>query len=276
MKITFIGHVCVDRNVIRGATETFYGGGVIHGAVTSARLGAQATVITKCAEEDRAAFTSLRDPAIEVRFLPSRCSTSIRNVYPSENPDERQSTLVSQADPFSETDIAAVDSEVVHLNTLWLGEFPFALLPLLKRRAGTLAGDAQGFLRQAGGDGRMTYLDLAAKREILWAFDVFKVDSNEARILTGCEDVRQAARAVWELGPRTVILTHRDGVCVFDGHEYFESPFTGFTLEGRTGRGDTCTAAFLVAMREKGLRDATALAAEVTTRKMQYRGPYRG
>ena len=35
MKITFIGHVCVDKNLIRGELETFYGGGVIHGAVTA-------------------------------------------------------------------------------------------------------------------------------------------------------------------------------------------------------------------------------------------------
>ncbi len=40
MKITFIGHVCVDKNLIRGELETFYGGGVIHGAVTARRLGA--------------------------------------------------------------------------------------------------------------------------------------------------------------------------------------------------------------------------------------------
>ena len=48
------------------------------------------------------------------------------------------------------------------------------------------------------------------------------------------------------------------------------------TLEGRTGRGDTCTASFLVACgRGKDLADAAAFAAEVTSRKMQYRGSYR-
>jgi sugar/nucleoside kinase (ribokinase family) len=74
-----------------------------------------------------------------------------------------------------------------------------------------------------------------------------------------------------------VVLTHRGGVCVCDGRELYESSFTGFTVEGRTGRGDTCTSAFLVAMQQQmGLREATALAAEVTSRKMQYRGAYRG
>jgi sugar/nucleoside kinase (ribokinase family) len=276
MRIAFIGHVCVDKNVIRGATETLYGGGVIHGSVTAKRLGAQPIVLTKCAREDCANFTSFREAGIDVRFLPSSSSTSIRNVYPSENPDERQSFLISRAEPFSAEDIATVEAEVVHLNPLWYGEFAPGLLPQLKRRTGLLAGDAQGFLRHAGDGGAMIYRDLDRKREILSLFDLFKVDSKEARILTAQDDVRKAASGVRNLGPKIVVLTHRGGVCVFDGGDYYESPFTDFSLEGRTGRGDTCTAAFLVAMRRMSLREATALAAEVTSRKMRYRGPYRG
>ena len=65
-------------------------------------------------------------------------------------------------------------------------------------------------------------------------------------------------------------------MCVCAGRELHESAFTGFTVEGRTGRGDTCTEAFLVGIRRMGLREATALAAEVTSKKMQYRGAYRG
>lgn len=119
-------------------------------------------------------------------------------------------------------------------------------------------------------------MNLPEKHDVLARLDVFKVDTKEALILTGLEDVRQAAHAVHDLGPKIVVLTHRDGVCVYDGREFYESPFTGFTVEGRTGRGDTCTAAFLVGMRRMGLREATALAAEVTSRKMEYRGTYRG
>ena len=74
-----------------------------------------------------------------------------------------------------------------------------------------------------------------------------------------------------------VLLTHRAGACVCDGHACEESPFTGFTLEGRTGRGDTCTASFLAARgRGESLADALAFATEITSRKMRYRGPYRG
>jgi sugar/nucleoside kinase (ribokinase family) len=259
MKITFVGHVCIDRNVVRGVTETFYGGGVIHGSVTARRLGAESTVLTKCRESDRAGFTSFAEAGVETAFIASPDTTSIRNIYPSENPDERHSCIISRAEPFTEDDISAVEAHIVHLNPLWFGEFPVELLPALKCRAGMLV-----------------YEDLASKREILSLFDVFKVDSKEAQILTGLDDVRQATRAVHDLGPAIVLLTHAGGVCVFDGEEFHESPFAGFTLEGRTGRGDTCTGAFLSAMKRMDLGSATALAAEVTSRKMQYRGPYRG
>ncbi len=276
MRITFVGHVCVDRNLIHGNLETFYGGGVIHGAVTARRLGADVSVLTKCANEDREHFTSFRDAGVEATFLPSPTSTSIRNEYPTENPDDRRSVLISRAEPFTTDDLARIDGDVVHLNPLWHGEFPVSLLPQLKRATRVLGADAQGFIRQADPDGTLVNRDLVDKREVLGWLDVFKVDTKEALVLTGIEDVHAAACAVRDLGPRIVVLTHRGGVCVYDGNEFYESPFTGFTVEGRTGRGDTCTSAFLVGMQRTGLREATALAADVTSKKMQYRGAFRG
>ena len=252
MKIVLVGHVCVDKNVVRGETETIGGGGVFHGGITAQRLGAEAIVITKCAESDR----------------------------PSENPDERQSLLISRADPFSEADLVQIveqKADVVHVNPLWLGEFPPLLLAALRPSVAMLCADAQGFLRVAETDGRLAHRDLAQKREVLSLLDLLKVDLKEAQVLTGEEDPRRAARAVHGLGPKMVLLTHRDGVCVYDGGTIHEGTFSGFTLEGRTGRGDTCTASFLVARgRGMGLAEAVAFAAEVTSRKMQYRGPYRG
>ena len=280
MKIALIGHVCVDKNVVRGETETLYGGGVVHGAITANRLGAEAVVLTRCAEADRIHYQHVSQAGAHVIFLPSAESTSIRNVYPTENPDDRQSFLISRAASFVEEDleqVAALNPDVVHVNPLWLGEFPPALLSVLRPKARFLAADAQGFLRAPQPDGRMIHQDFTEKRDVLPLLDLFKVDSKEALLLTGEEEPRLAAEAVQALGPRIVLLTHREGACVFDGQAYHESPFKSFTLEGRTGRGDTCTASFLAARgRGASLADAVAFAADITSRKMQYRGPYRG
>ena len=280
MKIVLVGHVCVDKNVVRGETETIGGGGVFHGGITAQRLGAEAIVVTKCAESDRPSFRLMGEAGVRVIFISTPTSTSIRNVYPSENPDERQSLLISRAAPFGKEDldqIVAQKADVVHVNPLWMGEFPPALLAVLRPSVAMLCADAQGFLRVAEPDGRLAHRDLAQKREVLSLLDLFKVDANEALVLTGEEDPQRAAKAVHALGPKMVLLTHRDGVCVYDGGTVHEGVFSGFTLEGRTGRGDTCTASFLVARgRGMALAEAAAFAAEVTSRKMQYRGPYRG
>lgn len=280
MRILFVGHVCVDKNVVRGQTETLYGGGVMHGAITAQRLGAQAIVITKCAEADRPGFSPLAEAGVETVFLPSPTSTSIRNVYPSENPDDRQSSLIARAAPFAEADldcIAGLGADVVHVNPLWFGEFPPSLLAHLRRRTAFLAADAQGFLRVAEANGQMVHRDFADKQAILPLLDLFKVDSKEALLLTGEEHPERAARAVHALGPKLVLLTHQGGVCVFDGRETCHAAFGRYPLEGRTGRGDTCTASFLVA-RGRGLdfQAAATFAADITTRKMQYRGSFRG
>ncbi len=280
MKILFLGHVCVDKNVVRGETETLYGGGVMHGAITAQRLGAQAIVVTRCAEADRGHFQHLADSGVQTVFLPSAESTSIRNVYPSENPDDRESFLISRAEPFCAADFDQVEAwqpDLVHVNPLWFGEFPPELLAGLRPRARQLAADAQGFLRVPQPDGRMTHQDFAGKRAVLGMLDLFKVDAREALLLTGETDPGQAARAVHALGPKLVLLTHQGGVCAFDGAQICHSPFTAFTLEGRTGRGDTCTASFLAGRgRGMSLPEATAFAADITSRKMRYRGAYRG
>jgi sugar/nucleoside kinase (ribokinase family) len=280
MKILFVGHVCVDKNVVRGETETLYGGGVVHGAITARRLGAEAVVVTKCAESDRPGFQHLIDAGVQVVFLASPASTSIRNVYPTDNPDDRQSSLISHAAPFSNEDLDQIvgqKPDIIHVNPLWYGEFPPQLLAALRPRAKTLAADAQGLLRVAEPDGRMIYRDLQGKKDILPLLDLFKVDSKEALLLTGEEDPVRAVRAVHALGPKMVLLTHAGGVCVFDGAALHQSQFSPYTLEGRTGRGDTCTASFLTARAcEMDLAAAVAFAADVTSRKMQYRGPFRG
>jgi sugar/nucleoside kinase (ribokinase family) len=280
MKIVFVGHVCVDRNVVRGETEILYGGGVVHGAITARRLGAAAAVVTRCAEADRAGFAHLAEAGVEVVFLPSAASTSIENVYPTDNPDDRQSRLIARAGPFTEADmsgIAAMGADVVHVNPLWFGEFPPALLAVLRRRVKQLAADAQGFVRVPEPDGLLVHRPFADPGQVLSSVDVFKVDAHEAQVLSGEKEPQRAAQAVRALGPKLVLLTHREGVVAHDGRQCRASAFGAYAIEGRTGRGDTCTAAFLVG-RGWGmdLEAAVEYAAGITTRKMQYRGPFRG
>lgn len=275
VKIAFVGHLSLDVNVIKGVRQEGVGGGVFYGSVAASRLGAEARVYTKCAPADRSRFGALDDAGVEVIVLPSETSTSIRNEYPTDDPDDRTSRLLTRAAPFTEADLEAVDADVVHVNPLWKGEFPDRLIPKLKERAPILGGDAQGFLRVVTEDGRMEHRDWSEKGAYLPHFDLLKVDHREMQVLTGLTDIRTGAERLRAMGPSTVVITHRGGVWVFDGDAHHQAPFGPYTMAGRTGRGDTCTAAFFVTRGQHGVGEATEVAARVTTAKMQYRGPYR-
>ena len=277
MKITFIGHLCRDINIIDGVSHAMFGGGVFHNGMTAKGLGARPTILTRCADADAVPMTrDLVAAGVEVRVRPSVATTSIENLYPDSHPDHRVSTLLARGGPFETTDVDAIQADAVHVNPLWYGEFPVDLLPALRARVSLLGADAQGFLRTADANGRLVLRDWADKGRWMPLFDVFKADITEAEILTGTREIQPAARALYALGAREIVLTHGEGVCVFDGGTFFDEPFGTYSLSGRTGRGDTCSAAYLVGRSRMGVGDAATFAAKITSLKLQYPGPFRG
>lgn len=169
---------------------------------------------------------------------------------------------------------------------MWFGELPQHLLHQLREQARVLVADAQGFVRHVlPASGKIERRDWLQKREYLPLFDLFKVDSNEALLLTGCEDADRAClQLCQEHGARRVLLTHATGIVFYDATVcpamQHSATFGAYRMEGRTGRGDTVTAAFLAAGWRPGV-DAQKVkvmldwAAAVATRKMQYAGPLR-
>ena len=148
MSLTFLGDVCLDINVVRGEPRREIGGGVYHGAVTACRLGCPVQVLTKARAQDRHHFHEIEQAGADITWAPSATSTSIRNDYPSEDPDDRISRVISQAEPFTPAEIQGLHAAALHVNPLWMGMVPPSLLALLRPRVGLLGADAQGFLRR--------------------------------------------------------------------------------------------------------------------------------
>ncbi len=273
--ITFIGHVSKDLNVSKGRTEILAGGGVYYGSFAAKSLGEDVTVLTKLNLKDYQLFKDMEDFGIKLIWIESPLTTSIENIYPSDNPDDRISRIVSRADPFTENEIQNV-SGVVHISPLWHGEFPEELIETVRKKAKILSGDAQGFLRNVDNDGNMYYKDWEHKN-LLEVFDVFKVDSKEAKILTGEDDPELSLRKIVEFGVKEVLLTTKEGIYLYKFEKIYFHPFGEWTMEGRTGRGDTAIAAYL-ALRDKieNIEKLVKRVAEITTLKMKRRGPYRG
>jgi sugar/nucleoside kinase (ribokinase family) len=77
------------------------------------------------------------------------------------------------------------------------------------------------------------------------------------------------------MGPAEVILTHRDGLLVLAGGQVYEAGFHPAALVGRSGRGDTCLAAYVARRLSADPAEATIWAAALTSLKMEAEGPFR-
>jgi sugar/nucleoside kinase (ribokinase family) len=106
--------------------------------------------------------------------------------------------------------------------------------------------------------------------------EVLKPDAVEAEKLTGHRDIRAAADALSACDPREIVLTHRDGVLVASDGEYHQAGFFPERVVGRSGRGDTCIAAYMAARLTRAPADAAVWAAAVTSLKMESDGLFQG
>ena len=76
-------------------------------------------------------------------------------------------------------------------------------------------------------------------------------------------------------GPREVVLTHRDGILVYDGDAFYETDFYPEKLVGRSGRGDTCVASYVARRLNGSPSEAILWAAALTSLKMEAEGPFK-
>ncbi|GAJ03583.1 unnamed protein product [marine sediment metagenome] len=96
----------------------------------------------------------------------------------------------------------------------------------------------------------------------------------EAGLLFGKCDLYTATKKIHDLGPREVVITHRDGLLVYAGGNFYEEKFFPKEIIGRSGRGDTCIASYTAKRLNASPQEATIWAAAVTSLKMETEGPF--
>ena len=147
------------------------------------------------------------------------------------------------------------------------------LIEFLRSKEALLVADLQGFLRVIGPDNKLIYAEWPEKGELLSLLDVLKTDAVEAEYLTGEGDHRTAARALADLGPREVVLTHAEGMLVYADDRFHEAAFHPRQVAGRSGRGDTCIASYVAKRLSAPPEEAIIWAAAVTSLKLESGGP---
>ncbi len=272
--IIIIGHITKDTLEYRGKVTPFTGGAAYFSSFAAKRSNAKICVVTKLARRDFVILDALKKEGIEVIAFPSSKTTSIENVFESDDPDKRKVRLIAQADPFQPEDIPKADAKMYYLAGLFVGEIPATLIEYLANK-GKVALDLQAMLRSNEG-GSYAFKDWPEKERYLPMVDFLKADSQESEVIAGTSDREKAARMLRQWGGKEVMITHASEVIICQGEKIHRAPFNPRNLSGRTGRGDTCFGSYTAWRLRHGIEESVRFAATLTSIKMERFGPFSG
>lgn len=280
--IMMIGHFARDRLVVDGRAEFAPGGAVYYGSVALRRLGVRVAVVTRLHPDDFPLLDELKREGVQVFATPAPETSGIENIYNSADMERRVCKSIGFAGPFRLEEIPDLSARIYMAASIIAGEVDLSLLKSLAQR-GPVALDIQGFVRvrdhgdpSASSGQALVFRPWPDMEEGLSRVTYLKADFAEAEWLTGQTDLQVAARQLAEYGPREIVVTQASGVTVLADGQIYQAPFTPRSLDGRTGRGDTCFATYLGWRLSASPQEATSLAAAVTTLKQEKPGPWRG
>ncbi len=276
--ITFIGHICIDEiRPFRGEPQIATGSAVLCGAMAAGRVGRDVMVITTCRENDSHRLDPLRAIGVDCSIIPAPETTRMLVVHPNADVDVREMRQEQNAGCIRAAELPAIDSTFVHLAGITDQEFSLDLVRELHARGHSLSADMQSFVRQVDPVTReISFADVPAKTDILPLLDRVKLDVVEAKLLTGFDDLEEAAGRLVDWGCPEVVITRSDGVLARVGGETLFEPFSNDSVIGRTGRGDTTFAGYMAWRLEFSPAAALKFAAALVSLKMETPGPFSG
>jgi sugar/nucleoside kinase (ribokinase family) len=272
--IMMIGHFARDRVVVDGHGQTLPGGAVYYGGVALRRLGLRVAIVTRVHPAHMSLLDDLRAEGVRL-FVKSAPETSgIENIYDSQDMERRTCRPLGFAGPFRTAEIPDLSARLYVAASIMAGEIDLSLLEVLAQR-GPVALDMQGFVRVRE-NGKLVFRPWRDMEQGLALVSYLKVDRAEAELLTGETDLHAAGSRLSEYGPREIVITESAGVTVLAEGKVHRAPFTPRSLDGRTGRGDTCFSAYLGLRLTHPPAVASRVAAVITTHKQETPGPWKG
>ena len=276
--IVFVGHVVSGQiEPFEGAPSFGQGGASFFGAMAASCLTKKLAVVTRIAESDHDFLEPLNAAGIDVYVQPSVETSHMRVIYPSTNVDQRQLFLIKSAGLFRIEEMPLLEPCLIHFGGLSDQEFTVEFMQTLKERGFRLSVDMQSFVWQVDDKTRaIRFQDVPEKWEILRMVHFVKLDVAEAKILTGTDNLQDAASILDDWGSPETIITRSDGVLArSNGKNYFER-FSNRSIQGRTGRGDTLIGAYLACRIDHPVEESLRFAAALASIKMETAGPFRG
>ena len=271
--IAFIGHYTKDTIVSSTGTRVVDGGAFNYGANVAARMGLKVAAVTRLAKEDFHVVEKLKRLGVDIFVNITPHSTCLRLEYPTSDVDERAIYVTSSAGSFTTAEVEKIQAKAIVIGASMRDEVSLEVIEELTKKETILAADVQSFIR-VNYNGKLIPKEWPEKQSILSRLDILKTDAVEAEMLTGTSNIREAARKISNLGPREILITHRNGLLVYANGQFYEEDFFPKKLIGRSGRGDTCIASYVAKRLNASLQEATTWAAAVTSLKMEAEGPF--
>lgn len=276
--LIFVGHMCYDEIIpYQGESHVAPGSAVLCGALAAARVGKKVAVITRMSPKDDHILEQMRQNGIMVHSIPTIDTTYMKVVHSTADLDDRQIYQLVNAGLFSLKDIPGISGRQMHLAGITDQEFSLDFIRGLKKMGYSLSTDMQSFVRQVNPiTHQVAFQDVPGKMEIVRQMNMIKLDILEAKILTGTDDLEQAALIVGGWGCPEIMITQSDGVLVRAQGKTCYEKFSNQSSIGRTGRGDTTFAAYLSRRTEFDVPEALKFAAALVSIKMESPGPFNG
>ena len=274
--IIILGHFAKDKIIIGGVEKEASGGAVYYGALALSKLGIRTGIVTMLAKADYSYLEVFEKNGVKIFAYEAEATSGIKNTYFSENNlNERVCEPIAFAGEFSEKQIPDIETKVFHIGPIMAGEVSLQLIDTITSKFDKVSLDLQGVLRVRSGKD-LIFVDWPEKERGLRQIHTIKADSVEAEVITGEKDLVKAAQMIAGWGPQEVVITHKDGVLVYVEGDVFDAPFTPQSLDGRTGRGDTCISTYLASRLTTSPQKSCAFAAAATSLKLEKEGPFDG
>jgi sugar/nucleoside kinase (ribokinase family) len=268
-----IGNYTKDTIVSPSGVKYVDGGAMNYAAYAANRLGLKVAVVTRLAEEDRRVVDKFLSSGIDCYVTYTPASTCMKLEYPTNNPDIRYLSVASTAGSISSKDIENIQSKAAVIGSSLRGEVCLDVIRSLKVKGVFLGADMQGFVRVLRGQ-NLLYESWEDMQETLPYLNVLKSDAVEAEFLTGEADIYKAAQKYSQMGPKEIVLTHKDGLLLLSDGQFYQFGFFPQKMNGRSGRGDTCIGTYMAMRTSLNPYEAGIWAAAVTSLKMEKLGPF--
>ncbi len=271
--VVCIGNYTKDTIITPAGTKYVDGGGMNYAAHAVARLGCKVAVITRLAKEDDRVVEKFTQDGIDCFPTYTPQSTLMCLEYPTNNPDIRNLSVKSIAGAITVGEVENLKMKAAVISSSLRGEVGLDVIRFLKKKKVFLAADMQGFVRVLQGKS-LVYAPWDEMKNTLSYLDVLKSDAVEAEYLTGEKDIFKAANIFAGMGPKEIVLTHKDGLLIHADGKNYEMGFFPSQLNGRSGRGDTCIGSYVAMRLSKPAHEAGIWAAALTSLKMEKLGPF--